>query len=200
MNKDSERLLEHLREALTGLDTQALFEVDLDTERRIEGLCEQFLKLQGFKVNKRPVLTNIKHIDQLVDFFYSTMSFYHGDDMTLIANRGKDMSVMSRFVEQRRTELECSPEVAIGDVAMIIKTLFENEKELNLEFPIGIWIFGTDRFRWITDRIISIINDKYKDANEVAVERMVDALEDRDDHIYTGIDFDELERRRKKNG
>lgn len=195
-----EEIFKEVRERLGYLDNNQLFDGIQYTEKEIEDLFVRYLKLEGYKVSKRPSMTNIKHIDQLVSYFYSMLEFYGGEGLSLISNREKDLTIMSRFVKQRQDALGCSSEFAISDCALIIKVLFDIKDELNFDAPLGIWIFGTDKCRWITDKIIGVINDKYQHENDFIIEERARAYEKECEGHYTGFNFEEIRRRRQLDG
>ena len=187
---------------MTSLDNLVLKVKQLDApsflndkipEKEVETACVAFLKSLGYKVahKKKPRL--IKNLDELINFFYSLMDYYHNDVCALVANRQKDRTLFTRFINNRQEELKCSFEDGMQDCANIINALFVYEADLDLTLPIGTWVFGSDKCKWITDKVISMLNSNVEILNTYKMEKMVEADELRDKD-YTGFNFDNLRR------
>jgi hypothetical protein len=198
LTKDS--IIGDLKEHISSLDNHALFGEDKNVYANIESSCSDYLKFLGYKVAKRPCIKSIIKIEDLVSYFYSLLEFYHNETCSLTSNKAKDLSIISRFVSKRKEDLKCSKESAINDCATIIKTLVSNEKELGLDRPIGIWVFGTDKCKWITDRAITLLNNNYTKYNEdIMYQRALGWSKTKSDD-YTGMDLEEIMKRRNLNG
>lgn len=193
MSKKQESLdstLVALKEALVELDNVSLFGSNYDLLEKAEILMCKYLSSVGYRVYKNPNKTNIKHIDQLLDFFYSTLNYHHGEDLALVSNRDKDKALVGRFVKKRQEALNCSNEQAIADTVLIIEAMFEKEAELALDTALGTWVFGTGKCSWVTDKIINIINDERQDANETMIAQKVLAFEDElGENFFTGFNL-----------
>ena len=165
-DKKATSILSTLRTSLSLLDNKSLFGDDLSN---IESCCCNYLKYLGYKVAKRPEYNNITKIDDLVTYFYSLMEYHHNEVCSLVANRSKDLKVISSFVKQRMLELNYSRKAAMNDCALIMTTIFNNEVELGLDRPVGVWVFGTKKCKWITDKAITLLNNNYERFNEEIV-------------------------------
>ncbi len=162
-------------------------------EKEVEVACVNFLKSLGYKVANKARPRQIKNLDELVNFFYNLMDYYHNDVCALVANRQKDRTLFTRFISNRQLELKCSFEDGIQDCANIINALFVYESELDLTLPIGTWVFGSDKCKWITDKVISMLNSNVEILNAYRMEKMVEADELKDNE-YTGFNFENLRR------
>lgn len=182
------------------MDSTQLFGADKEVHKKIEEVCVEYLKYLGYKVVKRPTITTIIKVEDLVSHFYALMDYYHGEFCSLTSSKGRDLSTLSNFVKYRKTELHCSTKAAINDCAMIMSTIIINEKELGLNRQVGIWVFGTDKCKWITDKAISLMNDDYDKHSEESMLNKAKEFSDRNIDNYEGYDMDEIIKRRKLNG
>lgn len=183
--------LESLRDKVKALDSVG-FLSDSVPEQEVEDACVSYLKALGYKINKKPVLHKVKKLDELVDLFYNLMEFYHNDVCSLVSNRKKDRVLISNFLKNRQVELLCSFDESLQDCANIVYGLFIFEGSLGLSYPISISIFS-DNCKWITDRIIAILNENKDIENEIKVERMVDT-HGVDAEKHSGFDLEKLRR------
>ena len=184
--------LEVLVTKIKQLETPSFFK-DNVYEKEVELACVALLKSLGYKVANKNQPRQIKKLDDLINLFYTLMEYYHNDVCSLVSNRQKDSALFSRFISNRQEELQCTFEDGLQDCANIINALFVYESELNLTLPIGTWIFGSDKCKWLTDKVINILNNNVEMLNEYKISKMVDADELRTDE-YTGFNFDNLRR------
>lgn len=160
-------------------------------EKDVERACVDYLKSLGYKINKKPILSKVNNTNELIDLFYNFLEFNHNETCSLISNRKKDCAILSNFIKVRQKELGCSKKECLQDCANIITTMFTYEEELGLTVPIGIWVFGSDRCKWITDKVINILNSSDDLINDAIVTRMVEEDEHSSEE-YTGFDFNKL--------
>jgi hypothetical protein len=184
--------LELLRDKVKLLDAPSFFE-DNSTLKDIEISCTVFLKVLGYKVVKKEEFTKISKLDELIDLFYNLLDYYHNDLCSLVSNRQKDRKIFSSFITLRQEELGCTFSEGLQDCSRIIKALFIYEDLLELSLPIGTWVFGSSKCKWITDKIIGMIDGNQALLNEYVLEKMVDEDEGKSKE-YTGFDFERLRR------
>lgn len=172
------------------LDTISFLKDNIN-EREVENACVMYLKSLNYKVVKPPKLFKIKDVDHLINRFYHLLDYYGGD--TLSVNRDKDKAILTRFIKLRQEELDISYDAALQDTALLMQGLFMYEKDLGLTVPLGIWVFGSIKYRWVIDKIAFILNSEKDLYNDIAVGRLVELDELKDDS-YTGFDFEHLRR------
>ncbi len=197
MSKKIKEFLNNLKTALLTLDNVKLFGAEETSYKEIEYSCVQYLKFIGYKVAKRPEFKTIIKIEDLVTYFYTLMDYYHSEFCSLTSSRKKDIAIISNFVNYRKDELGCSTTSAINECALIITTIIQNEKELGLDRQIGIWVFGTAKCKWITDKAISLLNDNYTRQNEAVVYAKAQLFAKQHTNESLGYDIKEIKKRRK---
>ena len=62
------------------------------------------------------------------------------------------------------------------------------------------WVFGTDKCKWITDKVIGILNDGQERQNEERAKAAASRWSAEASKSYTGFDIEEIRIRRKLNG
>ena len=192
--------LESLKSALSASETTSLFSTELDIQNSIEKCCCEYLKSQGYKISKNPTNSTIIKTEDLITYFYSLSEYYHGECLVLTSNRKRDLVMAGSFVEQRIKELGCTKKAALHDCATIMEGLFLNEALLGLDRPVGLWVFGTDKCKWITDKVIGILNDGQERQNEERAKAAASRWSAEASKSYTGFDIEEIRIRRKLNG
>jgi hypothetical protein len=185
-------ILNHLDYVLRKRHETNLFGDNVVTLEEIDYICEKYLKFRNYKLAKLPKREIIKKIDDLINYFYSLYAFYKGNECSLVADK-KDFIIMSRFVKQRRTYLQCSSQEALQDTAFIIEGLFLYEEELNLDTGVTLKVFGTDKCKWITDKIILLININKTKRNDLKVIQMAKKWSEKEAEAYKGFDFANIE-------
>ncbi len=184
--------LETVRAKIKDLDSVG-FLSDNISEREVEKACVEYLKCIGYKVVEKPVLHKVNKLDELVDLFYHLMEFYHNDVCSLVSNRKKDRVLISNFIKNRQAELQCSSEEGLQDCANIIYSLFIFEERLGLNSSVSISVFS-DNCKWITDRVITILNDNKDVENEIKVEQLIREQESEAEK-NSGFDLEKLRRK-----
>ena len=196
MSKKIKEFLNKLQESILALNNVSLFGSEEVSYKEIENECVKYLKFIGYNVAKRPQFKTLSRVEDLVVYFYELMAYYHSEFCTLTSSRQKDIAVLSNFVKYRKDELCCSTTSAINDCALIITTIIQNEKELGLNRQIGIWVFGTAKCKWITDKAISLLNDNYTLQNEAIVYAKAQDYAKQHTDSYLGYDIKEIKKRR----
>jgi len=181
-----------LRTKVKDLDS-AGFLGDNISEMEVEKACVSYLKSIGYKVAEKPILHKVRKLEELVDLFYHCLEFYHNDVCSLVSNRKKDRVLVSSFMKSRQEELHCSFEESLQDCANIIYSLFIFEERLGLNSSISISVFSPN-CKWITDKVITILNDNKDVENEIKVEQMVLSQETKAEE-NSGFDLEKLRRK-----
>ena len=192
--------LEELRRSLCATENATLFSKEVDPQKEVEQSCCNYLKSLGYKVSKNPINTNINKVEDLINYFYSLSEFYHGECLVLTSNKKRDLVMASSFVTQRAEALGCTKKSALHDCVVIMEGLFLNEGLLGLDRPVGLWVFGTDKCRWITDKVISILNDTSQKRDEERARAAAGRWSAEASKNYSGMDIEEIRKRRKLNG
>lgn len=183
--------LEFLRHTIKDLDSIGFLK-DNNAEKEVEKACISYLKVLGYKVSKKPILQKVSKLDELVDLFYNLMEFYHSDICSLVSNRKKDRVLIANFIKQRQDELGASFSEGLQDCANIIFSLFIFEEDLGLSLPISINVFSPNS-KWITDKVINILNNNKDIENELKIERLTIKQEVYAEE-HSGFDFLKLRR------
>lgn len=183
--------LSSLRTKIKDLDSIS-FLGDNVAEKEVELACVEYLKSVGYKITKKPELHKVNKLDELLDLFYNLMEFYHNDVCSLVANRKKDRVIISNFLKNRQEELSCTFNESLQDCANVIYSLFIFEEDLGLSYPLSVSVFS-DNCKWITDKVICMLNDNKDVENEIKVERMVEANEAMAEE-HSGFDLEKLRR------
>ena len=183
---DTDVCLRELKRSFSSLDIKDIYgKLNYDV---VVVACSDFLKSLDYKVINKPIDRNVKTIDGLVNLFYDLKSFNHaGNKCELVSSPKRDLAVFSRFVSARQTELNCTKQQAIADCVFIIKSLFYYEEQLGLNEAVGVWVFGTDKCKWITDRVIRLANKDKEMENSYAVERLVDRYDQDHEDEFKGL-------------
>ncbi len=182
-----------LKTKISALD-EVTFIDDRVSEKELEKACVNYLNVLGYKVTEKPVLHKVNKLDELIDLFYNLMGFYHNDVCSLVSNRKKDRSIISTFIKNRQKELGCSFKEGLQDCANIIYGLFIFEDQLGLTSSVSLSVFGNDKCKWITDKVINILNNNKDIGNEIKVEKMILEQEINAEN-NSGFNFEELRRK-----
>ena len=153
----------------------------------LDAACKKYLELRNYKIIEEPILEDVKTVEDLVNKFYDLMEFHYDSKVRTAANPKKDVALLSNFVEQRRLSLDTTFRKALVDCITIIKSLFIFKEDLGLNRPIGTWIFGTDKCKWITDKVIVMINEQKDAENEMIMRRMSEQYEEETEKSIKGL-------------
>ena len=153
----------------------------------LDTACRQYLELKDYKVIKEPSLEGVKTVDALVNKFYDLMEFYYDSKCRKVASPKKDIALLSNFVEQRRIALDTTFTKALAESMLIVKGLFVFKDDIGLDRPIGTWIFGTDKCKWITDKVIDMLNNNKQAENEFKVRQLSSQYEAETEHKLKGM-------------
>lgn len=168
MKPNIEHRLELLQKALVDLEQPSLFGDKQAALLKVDALCCTYLEERGYRCIAYPTRANIASIEDLVNYFYDLYNYFKAKNCMLTSNRPQDIGLLSAFVKQRKKDLQCSTYAALQDVASIIEGLFIYEDLFNFPKELGLWVFGTNKTKWITDKIIQKLN---VDANKLEERR-----------------------------
>ena len=182
-----------LRDKFKSFDALSFLDNSKIVEEEIEIACVTFLKSLGYKVVKKPVFAVVTKLDDLITLFYTLDNYYHHSVCDTVSNKQKDRKIFSTFISQRQEELKCSFKEGLQDCANIIKALFIFESSLDLTVPLGTWVFSSNKYKWLIDKVISMLDDNTELLNDKLVERKAEEDELRSNE-YTGFDFEKLRR------
>jgi hypothetical protein len=134
-------------------------------EDELASLCVDFLKSKGYKVYKpsRYTYNNVKHIDDLIEFFYKLYYLKHPHNMSISRQSlKKERAIAKSFVDSRMKAGGLSKQLAMSECCEIIQTFFDFEEHFKFDgsIPLTFIIFGQDNFKWVTEKAVSIINNR----------------------------------------
>jgi len=130
--------------------------------------CISIIKHNNYAVIMRPKgAKNTKVAKDLVALYYHLAQFHLGQ-ITLYRNDKVDFPIAKRLVEKMQFSTKLEYKDAISKCVQIIEGLFKYRKELNLHPKTftSFSLFGQDKLGWITERILSLINDELYDDSE----------------------------------
>jgi len=182
--------LDKLIIAVKDLDNISIIQDNLK-EKTIEKACINYLKSLNYKVVSRPSIYKIKDLDDLVTTFYSLVEYTQTSVCAMTANKDKDRALLSTFVKGRQIALDIEYSSALQETALIMHGLFNYKDELGLTVPLGIWVFGSAKYRWVIDKVIFLLNTEEDALNDFAVGKLIELDEAISDE-YTGFDFEHL--------
>lgn len=147
--------------------------------------CIEYLKFKGYKVIQLPKgIDTVKSLDDLISFFYSILERKYPGYVSDYRNIAENRAIAKRFVEARRKVSGFSKKEALNECAEIIRTVFNHEHEFNFKYKMTFRLFGQDKFGWVTDKAIQIINKNlevgYEELAEEMREEMIDAQDKKD--------------------
>lgn len=188
----------NIRNAVSESDQNNLFEKGESSQ--LVKACIEYLKFSGYKVVQLPkYIYTIKSLDDLISFFYSMLELKHPGHVSDYRNIAENRAIAKRFVEARRKSSGISRKEALNECAEIIRTVFNHEHEFNFKYKMTLRLFGQDKFGWVTDKAIQIINKNLEVGYEELAESMRDEMIDAQDKKDLGFGdlqeiLDELER------
>lgn len=134
----------------------------------------------GYKVVKIGLITNVKTVKDLKDYFYSRLyQKYPEVCKNRVDNVQLDMRFANLFLESRLGMGTVGKAVALQECVEIIDVIFDYEDEFMFKYPItSISILGQGKLGWITQKAIEILNrEKHKEMVKKS-DRMLQEIED----------------------
>lgn len=191
----------NIRSAVSESDQTNLF-ADGKTTQLVKA-CIEYLKFSGYKVIQLPkYIYTVKSLDDLISFFYSMLELKHPGHVSDYRNIAENRAIAKRFVEARSKASGVSKKEALNECAEIIRTVFNHEYDFNFKHKMTFRLFGQDKFGWVTDKAIQIINKNlevgYEELAEKRREEMIDAQDKKD--IGFGDLQEILDKLEKDNG
>lgn len=160
-----------IRKAILSLDQANLF-TDANSTQLVTA-CVDYLKVNGYKVIKLPkYVDQVKSLDELISFFYSMMELKHSGYISDYRNIAENRAIAKRFVEARIEASGINKKEALNECAEIIRTIFNNEHEFNFKYKITFRMLGQDKFGWVTDKAVQIMNRSLDINKEELAEKM----------------------------
>lgn len=191
----------NIRSAVSESDQTNLFAEGKTTQ--LVKACIEYLKFSGYKVIQLPkYIYTVKSLDDLISFFYSMLELKHPGHVSDYRNIAENRAIAKRFVEARSKASGVSKKEALNECAEIIRTVFNHEYDFNFKHKMTFRLFGQDKFGWVTDKAIQIINKNlevgYEELAEKRREEMIDAQDKKD--IGFGDLQEILDKLEKDNG
>lgn len=173
----------NIRSAVSESDQTNLFAEGKTTQ--LVKACIEYLKFSGYKVIRLPkYIYTVKSLDDLISFFYSMLELKYPGHVSDYRNIAENRAIAKRFVEARSKASGVSKKEALNECAEIIRTVFNHEYGFNFKHKMTFRLFGQDKFGWVTDKAIQIINKNlevgYEELAEKRREEMIDAQDKKD--------------------
>ena len=136
-------------------------------------ICKDILVYNGYKVTYLYKGSyDIKNTDGLIELFYTLRDYYNNTTINLYrGDKSLDRKFVSTFIEKRMFDNSISRKEAIRECALIIETYFKYIEEFGIENT-SLFIFYSDKFSWLVNRIIDRLNTEEEWYNKKQVEKM----------------------------
>lgn len=169
MSEDN--LIINIRKAVSISDQNSLFSGGCNTQ--LIDACTEYLKDNGYKIVKLPkYIYTVKSLDELIAFFYSMMELKHPGTISDYRNIAENRAIAKRFVKARIVVSGFNKKEAFDECAEIIRTVFNYENEFKFKHKMTFRLFGQDKFGWVTDKAIQIINKNVEFDHEILAEKI----------------------------
>jgi hypothetical protein len=163
----SKQLIDDILKAINSFNQNNIFS-SVCTDHAIEEACCSYLRFKGYSIfNPKKFSRKINGLDDLISYFYLLLNRRSKNGFMTSYNIIRDRVIAKRFLESRMMVSGYSKEYALNECGEIIKTVFENEKEFNFKYELTFSIFGQGKLKWVTDKAISIMNDKLKERYDI---------------------------------
>jgi len=133
------------------------------------GACINILKKNNYAVIKQPkAAARVKNSKNLVDLYYHLLQFKYGGSITPCRNDKVDFTIAKLFVTKIQNSSKIERDMALSKCVKIIEGVFKYSKELNIhpEVLTSFRLFGQGKLGWITERVISLLNNKLYDDSD----------------------------------
>lgn len=160
-----------LSAALANLQQNSIIPYSDRFQKLLES-CETLLEKNGRKILHPPkIYSMVTNAKLLVEHFYQTFSFKHPD---MLPKRDEivDLVIAKSFIKRVQEDTGYAYLEAVKLCAELVAVLFKYEEEFNFnnEIYTSMRVFGQDKMRWITDKILDIVNNvELKEAKDVMV-------------------------------
>lgn len=146
-------------------------------EQKIQEAIE-LLRDRGYTIIE-PIgeVSFVKTTPQLVKFFYATLHKYKPNCQYAYSKSSKrDLAIAKSFIDSR-VSAGSSRHRAIHECCGIIEALFKYESRLNLNFEVTSFsALGQDKMSWITEKIVTILNNLDREVNAAVNEEWYSQL------------------------
>lgn len=194
------KLISEIQISLAACEQSTLFG---DPYENLELACVKFLKHRGYTVViPKTFKTKIKTTQDLIELFYDRLNKMDVSNHKHSSTAGKDNAVAKRMLDGRMAATGASKEYSLGECGEIVNTLFDNLDKFNFKYSLSFSVFGQSKLKWVTDKIIDIMNEKKAKDNEKKAESIADEIIQNTDTSDLGFsDLDDiLKRMEEENG
>jgi len=130
--------------------------------------CIGIIKQNNYAVIMKPKgAEKVKTTRDLVDLYYYLLQF-NLRSITPCRDDVVDLSIAKKFVKKIKDSTQLEYHDALAKCVEIVEGLFKYHNELNLN-PMtytSFRLFGQDKLGWITERILSLLNDELYDDSD----------------------------------
>jgi hypothetical protein len=202
---EEDKNIKELNNALVSLKDDTPLIPDRIKYNNLLTACINIVKQNNYAVIMKPKGSEkVKTTRDLVDLYYYLLQFNLGkvtpcrDDMI-------DLSIAKRFVKKIKDSTKLEYHDALAKCVEIVEGLFKYHNELNLnpQTFTSFKLFGQDKLGWITERILSLINDElYDDSDWInRVDASSEVYAEKNNIEFGFPDLEELANEiRRKNG
>lgn len=169
MVNDIDKLISDIREELDFIDNSFMKPNYLGLLTACKKLLVHFnyrvyIPLQGkYSVNNEK---------ELVQFFYQLLWRHKPELENSYINEVRDRVTAKRFVKSRLKD-GVSKQSILNECAEIINIVITHEDEFNFTIPLNFNIFGQEKFKWIVDKAVAIINRKKEKEHEDFIDKIL---------------------------
>lgn len=178
-----DKLIEEIRLSILALEQKNMF-IKQDS-LSLEEACSKYLRFKGYKVLDPPNFkVNAPNLRSLIDIFYKLVNAKHPEYLNVYRNEGRDLAIAKRFVEEREKATGMGRELALKECAMIIKTIFDHEKEFKFNTNIYFGMFGQAKLSWVADKALQIMNKDIQSREDEDFAKKLESMEEANEEEY----------------
>lgn len=160
--------------------------------------CKDFLVGNGYRIyDPLREYKNIKKLDDLIDFFYSSLLINHQELNISYRSTVKDRQIAKLFIKSRMAVSNISRAQAISECVTIIRIVIKYEEEFHFNRLPDFTVFGQDSYGWVTQKAIDIMSkekntEKEKWRFEFVTEAEEEAYKKLGGPAFTDEDLDNI--------
>ena len=194
----SDKLIEGIRLSILALEQNNMF---IKQSSSLEEACVKYLRFKGYKVLDPPNFkVNAPNLRSLIDIFYKLVNAKHPEYLNVYRNEGRDLAIAKRFVEEREKATGMSRELALKECAMIVKTIFDHEKEFKFNTDIYFGMFGQAKLSWVTDKALQLMNKDIQTREDEDFTKKLKSMEESNEAEYgDSYDLDSILKNLEEN-
>lgn len=155
----------------------------------------------GYKVSD-PIFANDKIVTlkDLRNYFYMKLSQKYPRNTYMDLGWQRELRMLKLFVESREST-GLNKFNAIQECVAIIDVIFDHETEFGFKTPIDIRVLGQGKLGWITQKALSILNNKIQQLQEQSVDKLIERkdIERKIDLKSKALELDELVKEMEAN-